>query len=146
MLVVDNSYAYHTHDIDKRLDLVITLKKPSDQMRLLYFQDNVIVRIGKNIDKNIADYEFIGIAYFSEYGVKIIKNIIKDCVTNNKSCFHAVSIEKATFNDFIQEIINWGIKVHILEIHKGWIEIHNKKDLALAEKLSKYFLKCEIKI
>ena len=35
----------------------------------------------------------------------------------------------------LQEIIDRGFKVHILEFHKGWIEVHNKKDLELAEKL-----------
>ena len=88
-----------------------------------------------SVDTNMADYEFIGIAYFSENGVDIIKKIFNDCKTYNKGCFHASSIEKATFNDFIQEIIDRGFKVHILEIHKGWIEVHNKKDLELAEKL-----------
>jgi len=135
VLVVDNSYAYHKHEIDKRLDLVMTLNKPSDQRRLLYSRDNEVIRIGKNIDKSMADYEYIGIAYFSEYGIDIVKKIFHDCSSNNKGCFHAVSIEKATFNDFIQEIIDRGFKVHNLEIHKGWIEIHNKKDLELAEKL-----------
>lgn len=135
VLVVDNSYTYHKHEIDKRLDLVMTSKKPTNQQRFLYSRDNEIIRIGKNIDKNMADYEYIGIAYFSEYGVKIIKQIYQECTINNKECFHATSIEKATFNDFIQEIIDRGFKVHTMEIHKGWLEIHKKKDVDLAEKL-----------
>ena len=135
VLVVDNSYSYHKHDVDKRLDLVLTKNKTSDELRVLYKQENEVVRIGKYIEKNMADYEYIGIAYFSENGVDIIRKIFNDCKTNRKGCFHAVSIEKATFNDFIQEIINRGFKVNVLEIHKGWIEIHNKKDLELAERL-----------
>lgn len=135
VLVVDNSYTYHKHDVDKKLDLVMTLNKPSDQRRFLYTRDNQIIRIGKSINKNMADYEFIGIAYFSEDGVDVIKKAYSDCKINKKSCFHADSIEKATFNDFIQEIIDRGFNVNILEIHKGWIEIHNKKDLELADKL-----------
>ena len=135
VLVVDNSYTYHKHEIDKQLDLVLTKKKISDERRTLYNQENQIIRIGKDIDKNMADYEFIGIAYFSEYGVEIIRKIFYDCKTNKKGCFQAMSVESASFNDFIQEVIDRGFIVNILEIHKGWIEIHNKQDLEVAERL-----------
>ncbi|MFX1267859.1 MAG: phosphoenolpyruvate mutase [Promethearchaeota archaeon] len=135
VLVVDNSYAYHKHEIDKKLDLVLTKNKPTKEQRMLYRKDNEIIRIGKYIDKNMADYEYIGIAYFSEYGVNIIRKIYYDCLTNHRGPFHeADSFEKASFTDFIQEMIDRGFKVHLLEVYKGWFEIHNKKDVEFAEK------------
>ena len=35
--------------------------------------------------------------------------------------------------DLIQEIINRGFKVNIVEVHKGWIEINDRKDVKSAE-------------
>ena len=41
----------------------------------------------------------------------------------------------ASFTDIIQEMIELGIKISLLEVHKGWIEIHDKDDVKLAEEL-----------
>jgi len=136
VLVVDNSYAYHKHDVDKKLDLILTKNKPIKERRMLYLKDNEVIRIGKNINTNMADYEFTGIAYFSEYGASIIKKIYHECAANHDGPFHeAESFEKASFTDFIQEVIDRGFKVHLLEVYKGWFEIHNKNDIEVAEKL-----------
>ena len=136
ILALDNSYTYHKHQIDKILDLVLTKNQPSEQTRNLYQIENEIIRIGKTINKDMADYEFTGIAYFSEYGVEIIRKVYNDCKLNHKGNFHeANSIEKASFTDLIQEVIDRGFRVDILEVHKGWFEIHNKKDVEIAEKL-----------
>ncbi len=135
VLAVDNSYRYHKHEIDKKLDLVLSKNKPSEERRMLFQKDNEIIRIGKNIDKNIADYEYIGIAYFSENGTDIIKKIYNESKINHSGSFHeAASFEKASFTDFIQEIIDRGFKVDLLEVYKGWIEIHNEKDIEIAER------------
>lgn len=136
ILVLDNSYTYHKHKIDKILELVLTKNKPDQQTRDLYQIENEIIRIGRNLNKDMADYEFTGIAYFSEYGVEIIRSIYNDCKLNQKGNFHeANSFKKASFIDLIQEVIDRGFRVDILEVHKGWIEIHNKKDLDIAERL-----------
>jgi len=116
--------------------LVLTKNKPFKERRKLYQEDNEIIRIGKNINKEMADYEFVGIAYFSEYGVEIIRKIYNDCKLNHKGPFHeADSFENASFLDFIQEIIDKGFRVDFLEVYKGWIEIHNKKDIKIAERI-----------
>ena len=136
ILVVDNSYTYHKHEKEKKLDLILTKNKPIEERRTLYKKDNEVLRIGKNINKSMADYEFVGIAYFSEYGVEIIKKIYNDCKLNYEGSFHeAQSFEKASFTDFIQEVIDRGFTVSLLEIYKGWIEIHNRNDIELAERL-----------
>ncbi|MFX1409382.1 MAG: phosphoenolpyruvate mutase [Promethearchaeota archaeon] len=136
ILVLDNSYTYHKHKIDKILDLVLTKNKPSEQTRDLYQIENEIIRIGRSINMDMADYEFTGIAYFSEYGVEIIRRIYNDCKLNYKGSFHeSDSFEKASFIDLIQEVIDRGFRVDILEVHKGWFEIHSKKDIEVAERL-----------
>jgi len=136
ILVLDNSYTYHKHKIDKNLELVLTKNKPSEQTRDLYQLENEIIRIGRSINMDMADYEFTGIAYFSEYGVEIIRKIYNECKLSHKGKFHeANSFENASFIDLIQEVVDRGFRVDILEVHKGWFEIHNKKDIEIAERL-----------
>jgi phosphoenolpyruvate phosphomutase len=43
-------------------------------------------------------------------------------------------ISKLNFTDLIQEMIDRGFAVHYMEIHKGWLEIHNTDHIALAQK------------
>ena len=136
ILVLDNSYTYHKHKIDKNLELVLTKNKPSEQDRDLYQLENEIIRIGRGINMDMADYEFTGIAYFSEYGVEIIRKIYNECKMSHKGNFHeADSFENASFIDLIQEVVDRGFRVDILEVHKGWFEIHTKKDIKTAERL-----------
>ncbi|MFW9990353.1 MAG: phosphoenolpyruvate mutase [Candidatus Odinarchaeota archaeon] len=136
ILVLDNSYTYHKHQVDKNLELILTKNKPSEQSRDLYQKENEIIRIGRTINMDMADYEFTGIAYFSEYGVEIIRRIYNECNLSYKGKFHeADSFKKASFIDLIQEVIDRGFRVDILEVHKGWFELHNKKDIEIAERL-----------
>lgn len=135
VLVVDNSYEYHKHNVDKGLDLVMAKQKPSKSIRVWEERENEVVRIGKNISKEMADFEFIGIAYFSEYGADILKKVYHDCLANSKGNFHeAPDLKRAGFTDIIQEIIDRGFKVKLIEVHKGWMEIHNRKDFEEANK------------
>jgi len=95
-----------------------------------------LTKIGKNISKSDADYEFIGIAYFSEKGAEILKKVYDDCKRNAKGRFHeSESFDRASDLDLIQEIIDRGFVVNALEVYKGWIEVHNKKDIEIAEKM-----------
>jgi len=138
VLLVDNSYTYHKHEIDKRLDLVVSNVEQSSYHRTLQPRSITKVKgIGKNISKERADFEFIGIAYFSEKGAEILKKVYDDCKIKykGKKFQEAESFEKAGFTDIIQEIIDRGFKVNALQVYKGWMEIHNKKDKQIAEKM-----------
>lgn len=133
-LIVDRTYKYHKHEIDKKLDMILTKNRPIDEIRRLYDEDNEVIRISKNIKIDMADYEYIGIAYFSKYGAEILRKVYKDCKENWKGPFHdANDLDHADFMDIIQEIINRGFKVNIIEVRKGWIEINNKNDVNSAE-------------
>jgi len=138
VLVVDNSYQYHKHEIDKKLDLVVSKTKVSSYYRTLHpTGTNEIVRIGKDIKKDDADYEFIGMAYFSAQGANILKKVYHDCLENQHGRFHeATSFDQADITDIIQEIIDRGFMVNALEVYKGWMEIHNSKDMKIAEKMT----------
>ncbi|MFX1258133.1 MAG: phosphoenolpyruvate mutase [Promethearchaeota archaeon] len=134
VLFVDRTYKYHKHEIDKKLDIVLTKNRPSDRIWQLYDEENEVIRIGKNIKVEMADYEFIGIAYFSTYGAEILRKVHQDCKENWKGRFHeARDFQHANFMDLIQEIINRGFKVNIVEVRKGWIEINDKNDVRSAE-------------
>jgi len=137
VLVVDSSYRYHKHEVDKRLDLVVSKLKKSSYYRTLHPTGiNEILRIGKDISKDEADYEFIGIAYFSSEGARILKKIYNDCEKHWKGRFHeAKSFDQADITDVFQEIIDRGFTVSALEVYKGWIEIHDTKDVKYAEKM-----------
>lgn len=134
VLVVDRSYKYHKHEIDKKLDMVLTKNRPTESIWQLYDQENEVLRIGKNVKIDDADYEYIGIGYFSKYGAEILRKVYHDCKENRQGKFHeANDFLNADFMDIIQEIINRGFKVNIVEVHKGWIEINDGKDVKSAE-------------
>ena len=39
---------------------------------------------------------------------------------------------RMNFTDVIQEMIDRGFKIHFMEIHQGWLEIHRVEDIELA--------------
>ena len=138
VLLVDNSYTYHKHDIDKKLDLVVGKTKQSSYHRTLQPTKMIeITKIGKNIDKDNADFEFIGIAYFSEKGAEILKKVYDDSKEKyaTRKFNEAKSFDRAGVTDIIQEIIDRGFTVNAQEVYKGWIEIHNKKDKRIADEM-----------
>ena len=135
VLTIDNSYTYHRHDVDKRLDLVVSKKSFQTQFRSLSPEPvTELARIGKTIELDRADYEFIGIAFLSKQGAKILQDTYDDCVTKAGSSFQeAPSFSMAKMADLFQELIDRGFPVHGLEVSKGWREIHSREDVETAE-------------
>ncbi len=127
ILVVDGSYK-NTFNRNKKLDMVITKNPPSSGSRLLTSDvDNPIVKIAKSIHPNDAHYEFVGLAMFSEKGIKAFKEEYEKAnVKYASSEFHeAPSFDMAGFTDMMQEMINNGHKVSTMVVNSGWSEIHN---------------------
>lgn len=135
VLGVDNSYTYHKHDIDKRLDLVVSSKSYEPQYRSLKPASvNKIVQLGKNIELEKADYEFIGLAYFSPGGARALIETYDETIANASGQFHeAESLQRAGVTDLLQEMIDKGYEIHGLETPKGWMEIHTPEDVKIAE-------------
>lgn len=135
VLVVDNSYRFHKKDIQKQLDLVVTRPRTSAFHRTLHPTRMIeIRRIGKKIPKELADHEFVGMAYFSEEVAQLVPKIYEDCQRTAKGRFHeAQSFDRAAITDFFQELIDRGLKVSGLEVFKGWMEIHSFEDVGIAE-------------
>jgi phosphoenolpyruvate phosphomutase len=136
VLAVDNSYRYHRHEIDKRLDLAISRQKRTLAHRSLHQTALIeLARLGKDIPVDAADYEFIGMAAFSRRGAEILRDRYHQCSRNVRGRFHeASSFAGASLTDLLQDLIDHGVTVHGLEVHKGWLEVHNPKDIAVAER------------
>lgn len=137
VLAVDNSYEHHKHNIDKKLDLVRTNRSYLEEpiRKVVDTFDETAEYIGKKISTEVAQYEFIGLAYFSKRGAEILKDVYHSLEGHQGIFQEAESFAKASFTDIIQEIIDRGYPVNVLKVYKGWLEIHNAKDLAAARKI-----------
>jgi len=135
VLLLDNSYRHHQHTTEKKLELVVSSRQSTSSTRSLSAQDSVnITRIGKRIVKENADYEFVGMAFFSERGAQILKEVFDEAKSQNKIPFQeAENFQQAAIIDIIQEVIDQGFVVQGLELSQGWIEVHNREDVAAAE-------------
>lgn len=140
-LVIDRAYRT-LPPRDKRLDLVIAQEQVSNgNVRKLgqdYFRP--IQKIGCELEKQNANYEFIGMAFFREKGLEFFAQAWKEALEkfHGKRFYESDSVEKADFNDVIQFLIDRGHPVHGLEIEHGWSEIHSLEDY---ERVNSYFRK-----
>lgn len=134
-LLVDNSYRYHRHEVDKRLDLVVSRAGRASGYRSLHpMKETEVTRIGKGISLETADYEFAGLAYFSEQGAEIVRKVYHDCLRTVEGPFHeAPSFQQAGVTDLLQEVVDRGFSVHAVEVFQGWMEIHREGDVQIAE-------------
>lgn len=142
VVIADSSYAYHKHEVDKVLDLLIAKEPGFSRLREIKLNSShEIKRIGKRIDINEATHETLSVVKFSEEGAKNFIKVYEDCLQHHKGPFHeAESVQKADFTDVLQEMIYRGFKVNFIETHKGWLELHNEKDYEL---ISNYFKNIE---
>ena len=137
-LVIDRGYRT-LPPRDKRLDLVIAEDSREATTRQLG-QANFrrVQKIGRKLEKQNANYEFIGMAFFSVRGFEWMKNAWQEAAKKfkDKPFYESESLAKADFNDLIQFLMDQGHPVHGLEIEHGWSEIHSVEDY---ERVSRYF-------
>ena len=136
ILVADNSTQYHEPQEGNILDFIIGKHQNKPARREIRFaSENVVAKIGSKINLETASHEFIGLARFSKTGAEQLIETYNDVVKNYKGQFQeSEDISRFNFTDLIQEMIDLGFVVHFMEIHKGWLEIHNAEHIALAEK------------
>jgi phosphoenolpyruvate phosphomutase len=136
ILVADNSTQYHEPQEGNILDFIIGKHQSKPARREIRFaSENVVAKIGSKINPETASHEFIGLARFSKTGAEQLIETYNDVVKNYKGQFQeSEDISRFNFTDLIQEMIDRGFVVHFMEIHKGWLEIHNAEHIALAEK------------
>lgn len=101
---------------NKKLDLIKSNSKPDLAHR--HIEGNIlkdIVKIGDDINTDDAHYEFIGLSLWNEKNRDVFKKVYNELNQNEKD---------TTFNQVIQEMINRGSTVKVLETRSGWMEIH----------------------
>ncbi len=136
VLVADNSTQYHQPEEGNILDYIITKNHYKPTRREIRFtSENRVAKIGNKINPETATHEFIGLARFSKTGAEQFLKTYNDVLKNFTGRFQeSEDISKLNFTDLIQEMIDRGFAVHYMDIHKGWLEIHNVGHIALAQK------------
>jgi phosphoenolpyruvate phosphomutase len=84
-----------------------------------------VVKIGQHLPLDQVHAEFIGMAMFSEKGTQTLRDCYRKSQERYRSSgFHeAGSLNKASFTDLIQELIDSGHRVDAVPIFKGWMEV-----------------------
>ena len=114
---------------------------PISEAELVFTEDRTTVTlIKKDADYKNAFGEFLGVAYFSRRGAEILKAVFYDLLQyyseNPHQTFHtAKSFEKAYLTDMLQELINRGYSVDLVQIKGNWSEIDIPRDLTVSEQL-----------
>lgn len=110
------------------LDLV-SLEEPPSRNYLSRFvmpeQEQRVIKIGWHVPHEEAHGEFIGLAMFSEQGIKAFTEGYHKAQQRYKGkAFHeAGSFGKASLTDMLQELIDQGHRVSAVPIFKGWMEV-----------------------
>ena len=103
----------------------------SEAENVIFNSNNEVEKIGKiNTGKEEVHGEFIGMIKLSSHGCEIFKqqfNRLKK-IYWDKPFQRAKIFQKAYLTDFIQELVDIGIKVHCVIIESGWKEIDTVED------------------
>ena len=103
----------------------------SEAENVIFNSNNEVEKIGKiNTGNEEVHGEFIGMIKLSNRGCEIFKehfNRLKKLYWN-KPFQRAAIFQKAYLTDFIQELVDIGVKVHCVIIESGWKEIDTVED------------------
>jgi len=128
-IVLDRRYDSKKYGPEKKVDLAITRDKKLKGRKLLHADSlTLISKIGSDIDEGKAQYEFPGIMFLSQKGVKVFKEFYKK---------KKKKLRKAGLADLLNEIIKSGVDVFGVEANSGWMEIHSLENYKLACSLLK---------
>ena len=103
----------------------------SEAENVIFNSNNEVEKIGKiNKGNQEVHGEFIGMIKLSDHGTKIFKENFHRLkkIYWNKPFQRAKVFQKAYLTDFIQELVDIGIKVHCVIIESGWKEIDTVED------------------
>jgi phosphoenolpyruvate phosphomutase len=103
----------------------------SEAENVIFNSNNEVEKIGKiNTGKEEVHGEFIGMIKLSNRGTEIFKQHFHRLkkIYWNKPFQRAKIFQKAYLTDFIQELVDIGIKVHCVIIESGWKEIDTVED------------------
>ena len=115
-------------------------KKPLDDAETLKIKNGYINEIGnKAMNIEDIDSQYIGLIFFKERGIKILRKYYKLALEfdkNKKNPFNGSrSLKKMYMTDLLQAMIKGGERLTAIEINRGWFEIDSNNDIAVAESL-----------
>jgi phosphoenolpyruvate phosphomutase len=108
---------------------LVTLQDPPGNSYLFRYvmpdEQNRVMEIGRHLPHDRVHGEFIGMAMFSEKGMEAFKQTYREALQQYESKgFHeAATVNRASFTDLIQELIDTGHTVNCVPIFKGWMEV-----------------------
>ena len=103
----------------------------SEAENVIFNSNNEVEKIGKiNTGNEEVHGEFIGMIKLSDRGTEIFKEHFHRLkkIYWNKPFQRAKIFQKAYLTDFIQELVDIGVKVHCVIIESGWKEIDTVED------------------
>ena len=103
----------------------------SEAENVIFNSNNEVEKIGKiNTGTEEVHGEFIGMIKLTDRGAQIFKEHFHRLkkIFWNKPFQRAKIFQKAYLTDFIQELVDIGIKVHCVIIESGWKEIDTVED------------------
>ena len=103
----------------------------SEAENVIFNSDNEVEKIGKiNSGSEEVHGEFIGMIKLSNRGSEIFKEHFYRLKKKywNKPFQRAKIFQKAYLTDYIQELVDIGVKVHCVIIESGWKEIDTVED------------------
>jgi len=128
-------------DTDWEMHYKGRLEHPITEAELVFSEDGKTVsKIHKDGDHKNALGEFLGLACFNERGAKNLKKTFGELkafyVRNPCESFHSArSFKKAYLTDMLQEMVDRGYRVNIVEISGKWAEIDTPEDLKSAREM-----------
>lgn len=143
-LVIDRSWLEHgqtSQNANRKPELVVTSQVPPKSHRFIPSMDleekNQILKIGLDLSLSQSHGEFIGMAFFSKNGCRILREIYHQAENKyQQGPFQgATDFAHASFSGMMQEIIDNGFPITAVEIYKGWIEIDTLEDYHRARRI-----------
>ena len=141
-ILFDSSVVQRTLDSDHDISVVVDIDwrgyyvgrkdhPMTEAENVIFNSNNEVEKIGKiNTGNEDVHGEFIGMMKLSNRGTEIFKqhfNRLKK-IYWNKPFQRSKVFQKAYLSDFIQELVDIGVKVHCVIIESGWKEIDTVED------------------
>jgi phosphoenolpyruvate phosphomutase len=126
-LVVDRSF-YDAHRAGvplppNPLDLVVTSTPPNGRRFVPPTGGSRVLRIGPDVSPDDAHGEYIGMAMFSAAGATALQQ-----VRTELTAARAEGLDHASITHILQAMIDRGLAVVAVDIHKGWTEVDSADD------------------
>ncbi len=143
-LVIDRSWLEHgptSQNPNGKPELVVTSQVPPKSHRFISSMEleekNQVLKVGRDLDLSQSHGEFIGMAFFSKEGCRILREIYHQAEKKYREgpFQDATDFAHASFAGMMQEIIDNGFPITAVEIYKGWIEIDTLEDYYRARKI-----------